>query len=227
VRALIDADDAPSIARHVESQGTLAHAREAVTARAAYQLSEGDFHTFAIPRLPGRAKQLLAAIQAGEYGADAPGRDLHSALFAQTMDALGLDARPYALLDRQPATALAVSNLISTLALRASCAGALVGHLAVFEMTSVEPMARWGRGLRRMGAPEDACRFFDVHVMADAEHEHLAAEMVTALVESAGDAGDDVLFGAAAALEVEHRYADHLLGRWSSTSSLVDAPAAR
>ena len=34
------------------------------------QLAEGDHHTFAIPRVGGAAKQSLAAIQAGEYGAE-------------------------------------------------------------------------------------------------------------------------------------------------------------
>ena len=214
MRALIEADTSPSVSSYVRDTGSLAQFRDVVTARAAYQLTEGDFHTFAIPRLPGRAKQLLAAIQAGEYGADAPGRELHAALFAQTMRELDLDDRPYALLDRQGVGSLAVSNLISTLALHASRRGALVGHLAVFEMTSVEPMGRYAAGLRRLGASEAACRFYDVHVLADAEHEHMAAEMVAALVDDEPGLAVDVLFGAAAALAVERRYADELFGGW-------------
>lgn len=226
LRASIAADDSPSVVGHLERGGTLDEVRDAVVARAAYQLTEGDFHTFAIPRLRGRVKQLLAGIQAGEYGADAPDREIHADLFAHTMAALGLDHRPYALLDRQGASALAISNLISTLALRASCTAALVGHLALFEMTSVEPMARWGRVLRSLSAPEDACRFYDVHVLADAEHEHMAADMVTALVEQHPAAGRDVLFGVAAALHVERRYAQDLVDRWTvgtPTPALVAA----
>ena len=45
--------------------------------------------------------------------------------------------------------------------------GALVGHLAVFEMTSSIPNRRYANGLRRLGIPE-ATRFFDEHVEADA-----------------------------------------------------------
>lgn len=197
-----------------------------MTARAAYQLTEGDFHTFAIPRLSGRAKQILVAIQVGEYGADAPGQELHASLFARTMRELGLNDQPYALINRQGASALAVSNLISTLALRASLRGALVGHLAVFEMTSVEPMARSAAGLRRLGASDGTCRFYDVHVLADSEHEHMAAAMVEALVEDDPTLANDVAFGAAAAIAVEGRYARALLGRWAAQAEPIVETAA-
>lgn len=223
---LIETDSSPSVSRYLEHHGTIAHYSEAVTARAAYQLMEGDFHTFAIPRLSGRAKQILVAIQVGEYGADAPGQELHASLFARTMRELGLNDQPYALINRQGASALAVSNLISTLALRASLIGALVGHLAVFEMTSVEPMARSAAGLRRLGASDGTCRFYDVHVLADSEHEHMAAAMVEALVEDDPTLANDVAFGAAAAIAVEGRYARALLGRWAAQAELIVETAA-
>jgi carboxylate-amine ligase len=53
--------------------------------------------------------------------------------------------------------------------------GAIVGHLAVFEMTSSVPNRRYATGLRRLGLGEDATTFFDVHVLADAVHESVAA----------------------------------------------------
>ncbi len=66
--------------------------------------------------------------------------------------------------------------------------GALVGHLALFEMTSVTPMGRYGQALERMGLSERARRFYDVHVLADAVHEVVASERLAAgLVRSEPD----------------------------------------
>lgn len=211
---IIESDTGPSLSAHMESVGTLDEMREFIVHRSAYQLKEGDGHTFAIPRLDGRAKQLLVTIQAGEYGADAPDRTIHSALFAQTMRSLGLDDRRHAYLDRQPGTALAISNLISLFSLNRRWRGALVGHLAVFEMSSVVPMGRYGRGLNRMGAPGEARRFYDVHVLADAEHETMALDMAQTLADSEPNLAADIIFGARAVLQVERLFAERLLRGW-------------
>jgi Iron-containing redox enzyme len=215
LHAQIEADDGPSLSRYMERHGQLGEMREFVLHRSAYQLKEGDGHTYAIPQLDGRPKQILVEIQAGEYGADVPGRLMHRDLFAATMRALGLDDRPNAYLDELPASALMISNLISLFGLNPRWRGALVGQLAVFEMTSVVPMGRYSRGLVRMGAPEEARRFYDVHVVADAEHELMVGELVRELLRDEADLRDDVMFGARAALAVERIFAEGLLGRWS------------
>lgn len=214
IPAIIAADDGPSLSSYMEREGTLDQMREFVIHRSAYQLKEGDGHTFAIPRLGGRAKQLLAEIQAGEYGADASDRRLHSALFAETMRQLDLDPRCHAYLDRLPASALAISNLISMFGLNRRWRGALVGHLAVFEMTSVAPMGRYARALERMGAPREARRFYDVHVLADAEHEVLALDMACALGADEPQLLLDIVFGARCAVEVDRLFAERLLAGW-------------
>jgi hypothetical protein len=212
--AALASDDGPSISRHMEHAGTIEQMREFVIHRSAYQLEEGDHHTFAIPRLRGAGKRSLARIQAGEYGADGDGREIHATLFAQTMRALGLDDRRHAYLDRLPASALAVSNLISLFGLNRRWRGALVGHLAAFELTSVEPMGRYSRALDRLGAPSEARRFFDVHVLADAEHEIWAMEMAQQVAATEPALVDDIVFGARCALEVERRFAEDLFHRW-------------
>jgi hypothetical protein len=216
VPAMIAADDGPSLSRYMERRGSLAEMREFVVHRSAYQLKEADGHTFGIPRLAGRAKQLLAHIQAGEYGADADDRVMHSALFAQTMRELGLDDRLHAYLDVLPGSALAISNTISMFGLHRRFRGALVGHLAVFEMTSVQPMGRYSRGLERMGANARARRFYDVHVLADSEHEVMALDMAEALTAAEPHLTADVLFGAACAIAAEQRFASVLLDSWST-----------
>ena len=48
--------------------GTRFHARELAIHRSGYQLKEADPHTWAIPRLTGRAKAAMVMIQADEYG---------------------------------------------------------------------------------------------------------------------------------------------------------------
>jgi hypothetical protein len=200
----------------MEAHGTLPQMRDFALHRSAYQLKEGDAHTLGISRLGGRAKQILAAIQAGEYGADEPGRVMHSELFAQTMRGLGLDDRPNTALDQLPASALMVSNLISMFGLNRRWRGALVGHLAVFEMTSVVPMGRYGRALERLGVDEATRRFYDVHVLADAEHERMALDMACSLAEDEPELVDDIVFGAYAVLAVERQFAETLLRSWGA-----------
>ena len=214
---LIDADDGPSISKHLVQRGTLDEMAEFLKHRSAYQLKEADPHTFGIPHLRGRAKQLLAEIQAGEYGADAPDREMHSDLFAQTMRTFGLDDQPNAYLGELPGTALMISNLISLFGLNRAYRGCLVGHLAVFEMTSVVPMGRYSRGLARMNAPQLAQRFYEVHVLADAEHECLALEMASALEAAEPHLRDDIIFGAQCVLATERLFAERLFANWADS----------
>ena len=112
VQQLLD-DDGPSLSQFMEREGTIVQMRDIILHRSPYQLKEGDPHTAGIQRLSGRAKQLLVGIQAGEYGADAPGRRMHSVLFADTMLMFGLSPTPNAYLDVLPGSAFAISNLIS------------------------------------------------------------------------------------------------------------------
>lgn len=219
IPALIDADTGPSLSTYLESHGTEVQVRDVVLQRSAYQLKEGDAHTLGIARLTGRAKQILAAIQAGEYGADAPDRTMHRDLYAQTMRAFGLDDRPNSYLDHLPASALMVSNLATLFGLNRRWRGALVGHLAVVEMTSVTPMGRYSRALERLGASSAARRFYDVHVLADAEHERMALDMASAFGDDHPELVDDVLFGARAALAVESAFATTLLQSWNATEA--------
>lgn len=100
---------------------------------------------------------------------------MHSALFARTMTALGVDASYAAHVDRVPAITLASLNALSYLALHRSRLGELVGHLCTVEMTSSAPSTLYSTGLRRLGFDRDATRFYDEHVEADAMHEQIVA----------------------------------------------------
>jgi len=219
LRELMLADDAPSLSTYVERDATAAQVAEFMIHRSAYQLKEADPHSWAIPRLWGAPKAALVEIQADEYGGGRPDQ-IHAELFARAMEAVGLDARYGAYLDQIPGVTLSTVNLMSLFGLHRRRRGALVGHLALFEMTSSIPNRRYGAGLRRLGYGEDATAFFDVHVVADAVHESVAAvDLAGGLARQDPRLGADVLWGARALLALEDRWARHLLSAWEADSS--------
>jgi len=226
LRAVLDDDDAPSLATYLERRGTSEELVEFVVHRSAYQLKEADPHSWAIPRLSGPPKAALIEIQADEYGGGRPDR-VHAELFAVAMEELGLDRTYGAYLDRLPGVTLATVNLMSLLGLHRRWRGAIVGHLAAFEMTSSVPNRRYANALRRLGFGPRATDFFDEHVEADAVHENVAAvDLAGGLVRLEPALGGDVLWGASALVELEGRWARHLLQAWEhgGSSLLAQAP---
>lgn len=211
-------DGGPSLSSWVADHAGLDHVRELAIHRSAYQLKEADPHTWGIPRLLGEPKAAMVAIQTDEYGGGVAGR-MHATLFARTMRAVGLDpGADY--LESIPGLTLATTNLVSMLGLHRRWRGALVGHLALFEMTSVRPMTRYAQALRRLGVTESGCEFYDVHVEADQVHQHLAAsELVGGLLRHEPALAGDILFGAAALRATEARFSDHLLTEWKAGQS--------
>jgi hypothetical protein len=225
--AVIAADDGPSLSKYLARHGTLEQWREYLTVRSVYHLKEGDPHTWAIPRIGGRAKAALVEIQADEYGGGAPGR-MHSQLFAGLMRRLGLDDGYGALWDDAPTVAFTSVNTMSLFGLHRRWRGACLGHLAAVEMTSSEPSRRYSLGLRRLGFGEDTTVFYDEHVEADAVHEQIASvDMCGALVAEDPALTADVLFGAQCSLAMDALAAQHLLGAWESgRSALREEPLA-
>src|SRR4051794_35320771 len=148
--ALVAADDSPSLSSFMAKQGSLEQFREYLAVRSVYHLKEGDPHTFAVPRLSGRAKSAMVEIQADEYGGGWAGR-MHSGFFAGMMAALGRDDPSGALWDDAPAIAFASVNTMSLFGLPRRWGGAALGPLTAVEMTSSEPSRRYAAGLRRLG----------------------------------------------------------------------------
>jgi hypothetical protein len=219
LRELAAGDDAPSLSTHVEREATLEQALEFLVHRSAYQLKEADPHSWAIPRLSGAPKAALIEIQADEYGGGRPER-MHAELFARAMAALGLDRRYGAYLDQIPGVTLATVNLMSMLGLHRRNRGAIVGHLALFEMTSSIPNRRYASGLRRLGFGGDATAFFDVHVTADAVHESIAAvDLAGGLARQQPELAADIVWGARALLTLDGRWAEHVLASWAAGRS--------
>ncbi|HYM56894.1 MAG TPA: iron-containing redox enzyme family protein [Solirubrobacteraceae bacterium] len=214
LRGVEDADEGPSLSKHLEREGTLAQMLEFVVHRSAYQLKEADPHSWLLPRLSGPPKAALVEIQTDEYGGGDPAR-IHAVLFAQAMEELGLDPTYGAYLDHVPGFTLATVNLMSLLGLHRRWRGAIVGHLALFEMTSAVPNRRYGNCLRRLGYGPRATAFYDVHVEADAVHESIAAvDLAGGLARQDPRLAADVLWGARALVELEGRFAARLLAAW-------------
>ncbi|MFI5935496.1 iron-containing redox enzyme family protein [Actinoplanes sp. NPDC051494] len=212
-------DSGPQLSKFIRGRASMAQFREFATHRGVYHLREADPHTFAIPRLSGPAKAALIEIQIDEYGGGVA-RRMHQELFKDTMTALNLDTTYGAYVDVVPAPTLANNNLMSFFGLHRRLRGALLGHLAAYEMTSTAPNRNYGNGLRRLGGDEKATRFYDEHVEADAVHEQIAAfDMCGAFAAAEPELAGDVLFGAACALALENRWAQHVLDKWAAGES--------
>ncbi|MFW6187293.1 MAG: iron-containing redox enzyme family protein [Actinomycetota bacterium] len=218
--ALAAADDGPGLARFLSGRADEEQAREFLQLKSVYQLIEADPHTWVIPRLRGRAKAALIEIQADEYGGGDP-RRVHSTLFAAGMREAGLDDAYGAAVDRVPAEWLAGVNTVTMFGLHRRLRGAVVGHLAMYEMTSSVPSKFLARGFRRLGLPTVAA-YYDEHVVADAAHEQIAArDMAGGLVVDEPAVAADVFFGARCVLHLDALAARHALARWEAGESAL------
>lgn len=226
LQQIVAADDGPPLSRFAETRATREQMLEHVVHRSAYQLKEADPHSWAIPRLNGPAKAALIEIQFDEYGEGRPER-IHAELFAGTMRAMGLDDRYGAYLGWLPGITLATVNLMSMFGLHRTRRGALVGHLAGFEMTSSIPNRRYGNALRRLGYGRDATAFYDEHVEADAVHENIAAwDLAGGLASAEPALAADIVYGVRALLALEGLWATHLLSCWEAGRSSLLLPFA-
>jgi hypothetical protein len=219
LRSLVEADDGPSLSRYMQTRADRSQWLEFVAHRSIYQLKEADPHTWAVPRLPLKAKSALLEIQIDEYGGGNPAL-MHSELFRAVLAELGLRSDYGSYVDVVPGIPLAITNVLTMFGLHRALRGALVGHLAAYEMTSSEPCRRYAKGLRRIGGTDAACAFYDVHVTADALHEQLAAhDLCGGLAEAEPELTEDIVFGAAVCLAVDGRFAGHVLNNWAAGSS--------
>ena len=224
---LTGADTGPSVSRYLAKKATDEQAHEFLIQRSIYQLKEADPHTWAIPRIRGRAKAALVEIQADEYGGGQLPR-MHSELFARTMRGLGLDDTYGHFVDVVPAITLASSNMMTMFGTHRRLRGAIAGHLAAFEMTSSLPNRLYGNGFRRLGYDKHVTHYFDEHVEADAVHEQIAArDLAGALTEDEPDLLEDIFFGASAGLYVDGLTGSQMLRAWDAdTTSLRTAVPA-
>ncbi|MGA4844158.1 iron-containing redox enzyme family protein [Streptomyces sp. G45] len=224
---LVEPADGGGVTHFLRDQGELWQLREYAVHRSVYHLKEADPHAWVLPRLRGRAKAAMAAVEFDEYGGGRADR-VHARLFADLMADLGLDPAYGRYLDAASATALALVNLMSLFGLHRSLRGALVGHFAAVETTSSPGSRRLAQALRRVGAGQRAVFFYDEHVEADAVHEQVVRhEVVDGLLEEEPELDADVAFGVHATVWLEDRFADELLTAWRTGRSTLRERAAR
>jgi hypothetical protein len=217
-------DSGPSLSRYAAKQATDDQLRELVVQRSIYTLKEADPHSWAIPRLQGRAKAALVEIQADEYGGGRAER-VHAVIFAGTMRGLGLDDTYGSYVDNVPAITLASFTMMSMFGINRRLRGAITGHLAAFEMTSSIPNRFYSNGFRRLGYGPDVTWYFDEHVEADAVHEQIAGrDLAGALAEDQPELLGDIMFGAAACLAVDGWVGAHQLDAWTAGESSLRMP---
>jgi hypothetical protein len=212
-------DGGPSLSQVMMREATVDQFREFLVHRSIYHLKEADPHTWGIPRLSGSVKAAMVTIQADEYGSGVT-EAMHAQLFRALLADWGLNTRYGHYLDCVPGVTLLTSNMISMFGLNRRFRGALVGHLAMFEMTSSVPNARYARGHRRLGGSEGAARFFDEHVVADAVHEQIAAyDLAEGLAAAEPRLSEDILFGARCAAYADEEFAAWVISRWAAGQS--------
>nr|WP_149258389.1 iron-containing redox enzyme family protein [Actinomadura sp. K4S16] len=227
---LVEPVDARGVSHLLRDEGAWWQVREHAALRSVYHLKEADPHAWVIPRLRGRAKAALVAVENDEFGGGRP-EMTHQGLYADLLDDLGLDPSYGAYVDAAPAVMLATVNMMSLFGLRRSLRAALVGHFAAAEITTAPAARRMAGALERLGAGPRARLFYTEHIEADAVHEQvLRHEVIGGLLEAEPGLAGDVVLGVRATGLLEDRLADHLLGCWRAGRSalrrpLADAPA--
>ncbi|WP_030299610.1 iron-containing redox enzyme family protein [Streptomyces katrae] len=216
-----------SLSHHLETAGELWQLREYAALRSLYHLKEADPHAWVIPRLTGRAKAAMVAIEYDEFGAGHADR-IHARLFADLMADLGLDPTYGRYLDHAPAPLLATVNLMSLFGLHRALRGALVGHFACVEVTSSPGSRRLAKAMRRCGAGAAAEHFYAEHVEADAVHEQVVRhEVIGGLLADEPNLECDIAFGCAATVLLEDRLAHHIRVAWDRGHSALRTPLPR
>ncbi|MET9827197.1 iron-containing redox enzyme family protein, partial [Streptomyces sp. NPDC006349] len=212
------------VSHFLRDEGELWQLREYAAQRSLYHLKEADPHAWVLPRLWGRAKAAMAAVEFDEYGGGRADR-VHARLFADLMTDLGLDTTYGCHLDAASAECLATVNMMSLFGLHRSLRGALVGHFAAVEITSSPGSRRLAEAMRRTGAGPAAEHFYDEHVEADAVHEQIVRhEVIDGLLEQEPGLAADVVFGIDATGYLDDRFGARLLADWRAGHSSLRTP---
>jgi len=218
------ADHSGSVAYHLEHSGERWQLREYAALRSLYHLKEADPHAWVIPRLHGRPKAGMVAIEYDEFGA---GRadEVHSQLFAGLLSDLGLDTAYGRYLEAAGAETLATVNVITLFGLHRELRGALVGHFACVEVTSSPASRRLAAAMRRLDAGPAAERYYAEHVEADAVHEQVVRrEVVGGLLAQEPHLAADVVLGVTATVFLEDRLGRRLLAAWRAGDTALRKP---
>jgi hypothetical protein len=222
---LVEPVDARGVSHFLRDEGQRWQLREYLVHRSIYHHKEADPHAWLIPRLRGQAKASLVAVEFDEYGGGRESR-MHSRLYADLMDEVGLDSGYLRYLDAVPAVMLATVTMMSLFGLHRALRGAMVGHFAAAEITTAPSARRMAEALERLGVGPRGALFFTEHIEADAVHEQvLRHDVIGDLLRREPGLAADVVLGVQATALLEERLGDHLLGSWrAGRTSLLRPP---
>jgi hypothetical protein len=221
---LVEPVDGTGVSFFLRDEGELWQLREYAALRSLYHLKEADPHAWVLPRLRGRAKAAMAAVEFDEFGGGRAER-VHARLFADLMTDLGLDTTYGHYLDAADAETLATVNMMSLFGLHRRLRGALVGHFAAVEITSSPGSRRLAEAMRRTGAGRAAEHFYDEHVEADAVHEQIVRhEVIDGLLADEPHLAPDIAFGIDVTVHLEDRLGERLLDHWRTGRSALRLP---
>ncbi|WP_410659413.1 iron-containing redox enzyme family protein [Amycolatopsis sp. lyj-112] len=221
---LVEPVDGEGVSHFLHDKGEWWHVEEFFVHRSIYHLKEADPHLWVIPRLRGRAKAALVAVEFDEFGGGRADR-AHSQLFADLLAAAGLSPGYLAYLDQVPACTLATVNVMSLFGLHRSLRGALVGHFAHTEITTGPSARRMDEALQRLGGAAECRLFYTEHIEADAVHEQvLRHDVVEDLLDREPELAADVALGIQATELLENRLTEHLKQAWSAGETSLLRP---
>ncbi|WP_280336646.1 iron-containing redox enzyme family protein [Nocardia wallacei] len=218
--------EATGVGAFLRAEGEWWQVREYFVHRSIYHLKEADPYAWVIPRLRGQAKAALVAVEFDEFGGGR-GERVHAQLYADLLDAAGLDSGYLHYLAVTPAPMLALVNMMSLFGLHRALRGALVGHFATVEITSPPASRRMVETLERLRADPACVRFYAEHVEADAVHEQvMRRDVIGDLLDREPALTESVVFGIQATNLLEDRIDRHLLDSWQAGRSSLRATEA-
>jgi len=138
-----------------------------------------DLVAMALVRLPPRPKMELARNLWDEFGRGNPA-GVHSTLLSRMALDLGLSCG----IEEAVEEVLVQANLMAGLAIERHVYQA-IGALGVIELTAPGRVTCVAHGMRRLGMPASARRYFELHASLDVEHsQRWNAEVLRPLVEA-------------------------------------------
>ena len=221
------ADEAPSVSSFIEREATAEQLLEFMVHRSAYQLKEADPHSWALPRLWGRPKAAMVEVQADEYG---NGREHgHPRRAVRARDGGGRARLHLRRLpgpdpgrdpgDRQPDVAVRPAPAAARRDRRSS--GAVRD-----DVLGAEPPLRHGPAAARLSARTRACSSTSTSSPTRCTRASRRSTWPAGSPRRTRGSGADMLWGASALLEIDGRWARHVMHAWEGDSS-SPAPGAR